>query len=99
MAAVIELATLAGWLVFHPYDSRRSAPGYPDLTLCKPGHAVIFAELKTAKGRLRPDQRRWLAALGDCPGVVAAVWRPSDWPAIVTALTAPQRLDALTLAG
>lgn len=84
-AAVIELATLAGWLTHHEYDSRRSSPGYPDLTLVKPPR-VIFAELKTARGRVRLEQRRWLDALARCPGVEAVIWRPQDWPAIVLAL-------------
>ena len=30
-AAVVELARLRGWLVYHTYDSRRSAKGFPDL--------------------------------------------------------------------
>ena len=87
-ATVLALATQAGWLSHHSYDSRRSAPGFPDLVLCKPGHAVVYAELKTAKGRLRPAQRDWLEALATCPGVVAYLWRPADWPAIEHTLTA-----------
>lgn len=84
-AAIVELAGYLGWLVFHPYDSRRSQPGYPDLTLCRPPRGagecgrVIFAEIKTAVGRLRPAQRVWLAALGDCPGVETYIFRPEQW--------------------
>jgi hypothetical protein len=26
---VVEAATLFGWAVYHTYDSRRSAPGFP----------------------------------------------------------------------
>jgi hypothetical protein len=84
-AAIIELATLAGWLCHHEYDSRRSTPGYPDLTLCKPPRLLLI-ELKTQRGRVRPEQREWLAALAECPGVEVALWRPSDWPAIEAAL-------------
>ena len=56
--------------------------GFPDLVLAREG-VVIFAELKAEKGRLRPDQEKWIAALGAC-----YVWRPSDWPAILQILDA-----------
>lgn len=84
-AAIVELAGYLGWLVFHPYDSRRSQPGFPDLTLVRPPRGagecgrVLFVELKTSRGRLRPAQRVWLAALRDVPGVEVFTWRPADW--------------------
>ena len=37
-------------------------------------------------GRLTPAQRVWIAALEQCPGVEACVWRPGDWKAIVSRL-------------
>lgn len=96
--AVIELATHAGWLVYHPYDSRRSTPGFPDLTLVKPSDGrVIFAELKTARGKLRPEQVVWLEALSACAGVEVALWRPQYWPAIVAALVHGERLPSLDI--
>jgi hypothetical protein len=90
-AQVIELARLLGYLVYHPYDSRRSEKGYPDLTMVKPGcddrpGRIIFAELKTNVGRVSPSQREWLQALEGCPGVECYLWRPSDWDAIVSRL-------------
>ena len=79
-AAVIQLAQLAGWNVYHAFDSRRSAPGFPDLTLAKKGR-VVFAELKSTRGTLSKAQARWLEATGgEC-------WRPSDWPRIEAVLT------------
>ena len=75
---VLDLARLAGFLVYHTHDSRRSAPGFPDLVLVRPP-AVLFAELKSEGGRLRPEQEAWLATLEDCPGVQARLWRPGDW--------------------
>ena len=80
MASVIELATLCRWRCYHAFDSRRSSPGYPDLTLAKSGR-VIHVELKTERGRVSSAQREWLEALG------GELWRPSDWPTIEATLT------------
>ena len=84
-AAVLQLAHLTGWLAYHTFDSRRSPPGYPDLTLVR-GDRIIFAELKTDTGKATQDQETWLAALGAVPGIKAALWRPRDWSAIETTL-------------
>ena len=89
-AGVIELARLCGWQVAHFHDSRRQvadnkwvgdadAAGFPDLVLVRPPD-LIFAELKTDKGRMTDMQRAWqtnLEAVGDW-----RLWRPSDWPEI-----------------
>jgi len=85
LATVTELATLAGWLVYHTYDSRRSQAGFPDLVLAR-ADTLIFAELKTDKGRIRPSQRAWLDRLGAIatqqPNIEVYLWRPKDWPGI-----------------
>lgn len=83
--AIVELARYNGWEVYHTHDSRRSDPGYPDLSLCKPPRFIV-AEVKTAKGRVRVEQKRWLVKLALCPGIETYLWRPQDWPAIVAAL-------------
>lgn len=82
-ARVVAYAKLLGLLVFHDYDSRRSAAGFPDLVIV--GNRVIFVELKTETGRIRPEQQTWLNRLRDA-GATAAVWRPSDWDAAVAVL-------------
>lgn len=77
----IRLALDCGWKVYHPYDSRKSAEGYPDLTLARNG-ARWHWELKTMTGKLTAKQRAWGEALGDS-------WRclrPSDWDWIVRVL-------------
>jgi VRR-NUC domain len=98
--SVIEAADLFGWLSFHPYDSRRSRPGFPDLVLTKDlglSHRsdtaprsdgrLIFAELKSMKGRVSKAQAQWLRALGDVPGNIEVyVWRPSDMDEIIDLL-------------
>jgi Holliday junction resolvase-like predicted endonuclease len=83
-AAVIELAHLRGWLVFHSYDSRRDPAGFPDLVMVR-GHRIMFVELKTERGRVRPQQREWLDALS-CTKAEVWLWRPSNWPQIEEAL-------------
>lgn len=56
---VREIAAYKGWLFYHTYDSRRSTAGFPDVVLAKNGN-VLFLELKTEKGRVRPEQYLWL---------------------------------------
>lgn len=84
-ATVMELAKLCGWLAYHPFDSRRSPEGYPDCTLVR-APRVVFAELKTEKGKATPHQQAWLAALRECSGVECYLWRPSDMDQITAVL-------------
>ena len=77
LAAVRELARVSGWLCYHTHDSRRSEAGFPDLVLARGGR-VVFAELKSERGRLRPEQRVWLDALAEAEHEVH-LWRPADW--------------------
>jgi hypothetical protein len=79
--AIVDLAEIRGWLVYHTHDSRRSAPGFPDLVLVR-GERLIFAELKSETGRVSPDQRLWLQALERTDAEVY-LWKPEDWPARV----------------
>lgn len=78
-ALIVEAAKWTGWAVFHPYDSRKSVgPGFPDLTMVHRNTGrLIFAELKSAKGRLTAQQREWLGYLGKRHDV--RVWYPNDW--------------------
>lgn len=81
---VLGLAAFYGWMAYHPPDNRPNAnggkqrvtAGYPDLTLTRDG-ALIYAELKTDKGRVTTEQQAWLDALAAVPGVEAHVWRPA----------------------
>ena len=87
-ATVIDLARTYGWIVGFTYDARKSEPGEPDLRMVRPPR-VIFAELKTVKGKLTkgrynksgrwlPGQDQWQDALISCPGVEYYLWRPDD---------------------
>lgn len=83
-AKVIELAKLYGWRWYHTYDSRRSNAGFPDLTLVK-GDRLVFAELKSPKGRVSREQREWLEALA-ATGAEVGLWRPEDLPTVIQIL-------------
>lgn len=83
-ARILDIARMYGWATYHPFDSRRSTPGWPDLTLVKPPR-LIFAELKTERGRLTPQQRDWLTWLDAC-GQTVTVWRPSHMAQVVAVL-------------
>lgn len=79
---VIACARWNAWLVFHPWDSRRSASGYPDLTLVHPGRRqIIFCELKRHDGVLTIAQQAWRNAIVAAGGD-HRIWRPQDWDAI-----------------
>ena len=86
--AVIEAAQRNGWSAYSVPDSRRAtSSGFPDLVLAHSGHArLVFAELKTNKGRVRPEQKQWLWTLEQA-GQEVYVLRPADWPLITEILT------------
>lgn len=77
---VRDMAHLFGWRSYHSLVSRGSEPGFPDLCLCRPPR-LLMVELKTSRGRVRPEQEEWLADLNAC-GIEAAIWRPDDLASI-----------------
>ena len=82
---VKAVALAYSWRLYHTFDSRRSAAGFPDLVLVRPPR-VIFAELKRQDGRLTVPQQMWGEVLRQCPGMEYYLWRPSDWDEIVEVL-------------
>lgn len=86
---VIDLGHLLGWRVAHfrPAQTAKGwrtpatadGKGFPDLVLVR--ERVIFAELKTDRGKLTDDQAAWLAALAHA-GAEAYIWRPSEFDAV-----------------
>ena len=80
--AVRDACQRFGLLAYHPYNSQRSEPGFPDWTIVGPG-GLIFRELKGIDvngrlGRLTPAQRQWLDVL-KAAGQDAGVWTPHCW--------------------
>lgn len=108
---VIELAQILGWRVAHfrPAQTKNGRwvtpmqgdAGFPDLVLAKAGR-VIFAELKSEKGKATDEQVEWLSELlGEgwignpgYPYELGAmshrvyVWRPVDLEEIAETLSA-----------
>ena len=79
---VVTLAKYCGWMAYHTLDSRGSTAGFPDLVLLRPP-LLLLAELKSEKGRIRPEQKVWATALKIIAGLPGSpvryyLWRPSD---------------------
>lgn len=92
---VVKTAKKLGWSHLHIRRTRGSRgewttstnlPGWPDLFLWHPTHGVIAAELKSATGKIRPEQETVLESLA-AAGVDTRVWRPGDWDEITATLT------------
>lgn len=90
---IIELAHLYGWICAHfrsvNTDKGWRTPvqadgaGFPDLVMVR--ERIIFAELKSDKGKVSDTQSEWLAALKVAAAEVY-VWRLKDWEKIVDVL-------------
>ncbi len=97
LRAVLQLAKMNGWRTAHfrtaQIAGRYQTPvqgdgkGWPDLTLVKAGR-IIFAELKSAAGRLEPEQEIWLEMLREVPDAEVHIWRPANLRAIAETLGA-----------
>ena len=75
--AVLGLCKAFRLLAYHTHDSRRSQPGFPDLVIVGP-RGVLYRELKTDAGRMRPEQTDWIERLSEA-SQDADVWRIRDW--------------------
>ena len=78
--AVVEHAMWHGWSVYHTWLAVRSREGFPDLVLVR-GERLVFAELKSMRGKVSDAQAHWLGIL-EITAAEVFMWRPSDWPAI-----------------
>lgn len=76
---VADLCAELGLHHHHGHDSRRddlSVPGFPDSVIV--GTEILFRELKSRGGVLKPAQRRWGSRITRSGGNWA-IWRPVDW--------------------
>lgn len=75
---VEDMLSLRRWIWHHAGDSRRSTAGLPDIVAVR-APRVLFAELKSERGRLRSSQSPWFEELRKCPPSVEwYIWKPSD---------------------
>jgi hypothetical protein len=70
--AIVEYAKLSGWKAFHPFDSRRSEPGWPDLTLVRDAGSWRVEDVKAIDCfagymELRGSLPRWPRSPGGPP--------------------------------
>ena len=101
MDSVIDYARLRGWKVAHFRSVRiqrkdgsvfyqtpvqADGAGFPDLCLVRPSR-IVFAEIKSSKGKVSPEQDTWLKALAATEKVEVYVWKPEDFgPEVVEVL-------------
>ena len=84
LTQVKTLAYQYGWALHHAQPSMTrtgryittGAAGFPDLVLAHHERGLIFAELKTEKGKASDAQDNWLRILH--PHAECYLWRPSD---------------------
>jgi hypothetical protein len=84
-AYVRDVARAFGWRRYHTWLSKHSPAGFPDEVLVRSGR-LIFAELKSERGRLSDEQEAWLEQLRAVPGVEVYLWRPAEMDEIATVL-------------
>ena len=85
---VKALAYIHGWDCHHAQPSMTrtgryittGAAGFPDLVLGHKIKGLIFAELKSAKGKPTELQLDWMSRIG--PYAECYLWRPEDLTAI-----------------
>lgn len=88
---VVRIAKMNGWQIMHvvphqvrPGVWRSDAPGFPDLVLAHHKRGIIFAELKTERGKMSDEQKQWAVALA--PHGEYYLWRPNQLELIATRL-------------
>jgi VRR-NUC domain len=85
LQAIYDAALYRGWRIHHDRRSDKAIQqghsGFPDLVCARNGK-VLYFELKSATGKVSPDQTAWLTDLG--PDAMT-VW-PKDLDAVLRLL-------------
>jgi len=79
-----ELAHVFHWKYYHTWTSIHSPRGFLDVVMTR-RERLIFAELKSDRGKLTAFQEQWVDALKKT-GAEVYVWRPGDFSHIVEIL-------------
>ena len=82
---VIDLLKTFHWRYYFTWNSIHSPAGFPDIVAARLSR-LIFAELKSDKGKVTPEQQEWLDLLEGTGKVEVFVWRPTDFEKIVEEL-------------
>lgn len=80
---VLALEAL-GYRTYHTHDSRRSDPGYPDITAVGCGR-LLHIEVKVGRNRPSQEQLAWLHDLAD-NGFESYLVYPKDWDDLLACL-------------
>ena len=89
---VEQALTTLGFLWFHDRSLqhatvRTSQPGFPDICAVHPDNGVlVFIELKSETGKMRPAQVLWAAALEQSAAIYIGPVKPSGLGALINRL-------------
>ena len=85
--AVWRYAESRGWKCHYVYKTAQrlqdgsyrgtGTPGWPDVIAVR-GEVLCAIELKAERGSATAEQKQWIAALAEVPGIQADVFKPRD---------------------
>jgi hypothetical protein len=81
-AQVESLARSCGWLCYSTWNSRHSAPGFPDDVMVRPPR-LLFVEFKIPPDKPTITQLMWLDWISKCGMAEVFLWTPDEWEQIV----------------
>lgn len=88
-ARLVKAAERLNFTVYFTKDSRGSPDGYPDLTMARQDTPPLWAELKSATGRIKPKQQFWHDLLRS-GGQRAFFWWPWHWEEAIREISGVQ---------